>query len=197
VLEGWIWEYRPTPVVAGVTDPVGIVLSPTSAGSFPRIRKTAYLRAEGDASALVAAQGRYCLVRGVLTPDAIRAGRLSSPILFYDQLDVTALRAFDDRFALRPRERGRILRDLFERGVDYARDGAPEAADGPTIDGTLPDGRRARIVPLVTPPTGSADMFAETAYVDGRARTYWAVRTGGFAAVTQWVGPFPIPPARR
>ena len=197
VLEGWVWTYEPNPIIRGETDPVGTVVSSGRLGNFARMRKLAYLRTAGDASELTAAEGRWCLLRGTVEKDALHAGHVLFPPRSFDILHVAAVRAFADPLDLRPRLRGRILRDLFAQGADYSRDGTRTPVDGPNDDGVLPDGRRARRVPLVTPPADSADMYTETAWVDRRTRTYWAVRTGGLLAVVQWVGPFPLPRRRR
>jgi hypothetical protein len=199
VLEGWVYAIDTSPIVRGTTPPPGTIVTRRSLGAGWRFAYVgAYLRTELDGSLLAGAGGRWCLLRGVLHDGEIRVGGSGTqPLRTFDVFDVKDLRAFDDPWALRPAMRGSILRDLFRRGVDYGRDGTQEPEGGLSPDGRLDDGRRARRVPLVTPPYGSADMFSETAWVDPRARRYWAVRTGGFAGVVQWVGPFELPRRRR
>jgi hypothetical protein len=194
ILEGWVYPIETSPIIRGETPPPGTIVTRMQIGPRWRFsRVDAYLHTELDADVLYEARGRWCLLRGVLHDDGIAVGGGAFPRRAFDVLDVTAIRAFDDPFALRPAVRGAIQRDLFARGVDYARDGTPTPVDGPDANGRLPDGRRARRVPLVTPPADSADMYSETAFVDARTHTYWAVREGGFMAVVQWVGPFELP----
>ncbi len=47
------------------------------------------------------------------------------------------------------------------------------------------------LVGLEAPEPGSADMFTDLAWIDPSSGLYWAHRSGGFAGVSLWVGPFP------
>lgn len=198
VLEGWLYTLDVAPLIHGETPPSGTVVTRRNLGprwSFARVE--AYARTDLDGSVFSSAQGRWCLLRGVLAEDAIQLGSRGTKPRAFDVLDVKDVRAFDGPWRLRPALSGAILRDLFARGVDYARDGAEAPSGGLDEFGRLDGGRRARRVPLVSPPEGSADMYSETAYVDPRTRRYWAVRTGGIAADARWVGPFDLPRPRR
>lgn len=189
---GYVHDFNPGMWIGGESDPAGFVLSPQRAneeGSLPRI---AYLDGQDAGIDLATFQRRFCIVHGMLEKDALTAGGVETPSRSFDVLHVidiqgtTAPRKFVDRLP------GRILADLAARGIDFGRDGADAPSGGLTADGMI-DGRRvALVIPLVVPPEDSADMFTDTAFVDRRGRRYWALRTGGFAGVVQWVGPFDL-----
>lgn len=86
-----------------------------------------------------------------------------------------------------------IRDDLAARGVDFHRDGTGKPVGGLSDDGTCADGSKALYI-LLDAPSG-ADRFHLSAYVCLDCGCYWALRTGGFAGVTEWVGPFPLPGA--
>jgi len=88
-----------------------------------------------------------------------------------------------------------ILADLQARGVSFFQNGTREPAGGFNRQ-TLrcPSGALAEVVGLsAPPPPGGADYFSDTAYVCRDSGQYWAHRTGGFAGVSLWVGPYPLP----
>ncbi len=52
------------------------------------------------------------------------------------------------------------------------------------------------LVALAVPPADSADMFTDVAYVTPDDALWWAHRSGGFAGVSQWTGPWRLRLAR-
>lgn len=192
VLTGWVSMIEVQDEVPGVTLPSGVILTDAPLTRWPQ-RIRAYLGQTPNDIVLDDLGGRWCLLRGTLTRDAISSSPDLRPKGPFDAFVVTGARALDDPAFARPPLVGAILRDLLLRDTEYDRDGTETPIGALSPDGRLPDGRRARVVRLVTPPADSADMYSETAYVDPRAGVYWAVREGGFAARIRWVGPFALP----
>ena len=196
-LSGYIHDFDPGMVIGGETDPVGFVLSPQRVNRPLTLPRISYLEAKDAGIALSDLAGRYCRVHGLLEAGGLSAGGVETPFRTFDLLhvlDVTSTPAPRNAVERLP---GRILADLALRGVEFGRDGASSPSGGLSADGMLENGRPALVLPLIVPPEGSADMFTDTAFVDRRGHRYWAVRTGGFAGVTQWVGPFRLPHGRR
>jgi hypothetical protein len=141
-----------------------------------------YATCELPSDGLRKLEGQFCRVEGNW-PDPIFA-------------DAPRFRRFDpSRIAVAPE--GALLEpiqnDLEDRGVDFHEDGTGWPEGGLTPERVCPDGTAAVPLYLVAPP--GADRFVVTAYICHDCDCYWALRTGGFAGVTEWVGSFPLPDA--
>jgi hypothetical protein len=195
LLAGFVHDFDAGIAIGGETDPAGWVLSPSRVNRPLDLPRIAYLNAGESGISFPDLAGRWCVVRGVLEEDALKAGGVETPARAFDLLTV-----IEARVSVAPKglERlaARLLADLERRDVDFARDGTdvPQAPLDPA--GWIRGRRPALYVPLVVPPPDSADMYTDAAFVDRRGRRYWALRSGGFAGVTQWVGPFSLPRAR-
>jgi hypothetical protein len=87
----------------------------------------------------------------------------------------------------------RIRTEVDARSGDFLPTGTndPDAGPNGELPPSLDDG--GVLVALRVPPRNSADMFTETATIDPVGGLYWARRTGGFAGVDTWIGPFSVP----
>ncbi len=87
-----------------------------------------------------------------------------------------------------------LTADLTSRGADFFQSGTATPGGGfDATKQTCPNGAATRVVVLAAPPPGGADFFTDTAYVCHGDGQYWVHRTGGFAGVSLWLGPFPLP----
>lgn len=193
LLAGYVHDFDAGAAIGGETDPYGWVLSPDRENREITLRRIAYLRHPGGDAAFLPFAGRSCVVRGVLEKDALSAGGVETPHRTFDVLRVSSIATAKAAHLPGGRLGWRLLADLAERHVEFALHGTPSPRGGLAEDGTIDGRRRAVVVPLDIPPPGSADMYTDIAYVDRRYRRYWAHRSGGFMAVSQWVGPFPLP----
>jgi hypothetical protein len=188
--DGGVW-------IGGESDPAGWVLThelTLAAEPWSAYNVIAYLDGTPGGVELGRYEGRPVTATGTLDEDALTGGGVETDVRTFDLLHVESISPRIDAPAIRrpfARQAARLRADLEMRGVNYA-DGSDTPSGGISWDGRL-GRRRARIVPLAVPPEGSADMYTDVAFVDLRHRRYWARRTGGFMAVTQWVGPFRLP----
>jgi hypothetical protein len=196
LLAGYVHDFDAGVAIGGETDPYGWVLSPSRVNRPVVLPRIAYLDAGTSGVSLADLAGRWCVIRGVLEEDALHAGGVETPARSFDLLTVVEVRSAAAPRKLIEKLPGRLLADLERRGVSFSRDGT--AVPHPPLDpvGWIDGKRPALQVPLVVPPPDSADMYTDTAFVDRRGGRYWALRTGGFMAVTQWVGPFRLPRPR-
>lgn len=90
----------------------------------------------------------------------------------------------------------RILDDLAARGAEFPPLGREDPPPGPNgeLPPSLEDG--GVLVVLDVAEAGAADTYTDVAYVDPDAWLYWANRSGGFAGISVWAGPFPLPVVR-
>jgi hypothetical protein len=199
VVSGFVHDFDGGVAIGGETDPYGWVLSPESVNRPIKLARIAYLDASASGVDLARFAGSHCTIAGTLVPDALRAGGVETPLRTFDLIHVDDVRLVVPPAApvMRPRWQQRLLADLDARGVDIGRDGSGEPSGGLDARGRLPNGRPAMYVPLFLPPPDSADMQTDGAYVDRRRRRYWARRTGGFAPIDVWVGPFEVPRPKR
>lgn len=196
MLAGYVHDFDAGMAIGGETDPYGWVLSPSRVNRPVVLPRIAYLDPGTSGISFADLAGRWCVVRGVLDEDALPAGGVETPARAFDLLTVIEVRSADAPRKLVEKLPGRLLADLERRGVSFGRDGT-EIPRGPLDPVGWIDGKRPALqVPLVVPPPNSADMYTDTAFVDRRGGRYWALRTGGFMAVTQWVGPFRLPGPR-
>jgi len=90
--------------------------------------------------------------------------------------------------------RAALLADLQRRGEPYFLIGTRYPGGGfNRVTLRCPSGMLAEVVPLSVPLPGSVDMFSDTAYVCRDRGQYWAHRTGGYAGVSLWLGPYDLP----
>lgn len=197
VMKGYVHDFDAGMAIGGETDPYGWVLSPQRVNEELSLPRIAYLDAKDAGISLGDFAGRYCVIRGMLEADALTAGGVETVFRTFDLLRVIEIQGTAAPQKRVERLPGHILADLESRGADFDVDGTDTPAGGLSADGKLDGGRIALVLPLIVPPEDSADMFSVTAYVDRRKGRYWALRTGGFAGVTQWVGPFRLPRSRR
>jgi len=193
MLAGYIHDFDPGVAIGGETDPAGWVLSPSRENRPTDLPRIAYLDAGASGVSFSGLAGRWCVVRGVLEEDALRAGGVETPARSFDVLTVIEVRSVAAPRKWLEKLPARLLADLERRGVSFSRDGTDVPQGGLDPAGWIRGRRPALYVPLVVPPPDSADMYTDAAFVDRRGGRWWALRTGGFAAVTQWVGPFRLP----
>lgn len=193
LLAGYVHDFDAGVAIGGETDPYGWVLSPSRVNRPVSLPRIAYLDPGTSGVALADLAGRWCVFRGVLEEDALHAGGVETPARAFDLLTVIEVRSAAAPTKFVAKLPGRLLADLERRGVSFGRDGTE--IPNPPLDpvGWIDSKRPALYVPLVVPPPDSADMYTDAAFVDRRGGRYWALRTGGFMAVTQWVGPFRLP----
>lgn len=196
LLAGYVQDFDAGVAIGGETDPYGWVLSPSRVNRPVVLPRIAYLDPGSSGISLADLAGRWCVIRGVLEEDALHAGGVETPARAFDLLTVIEVRSADAPPTRLEKLSGRLLADLERRGVVFGRDGTD--VPSPPLDpvGWIDSRRPALYVPLVVPPPDSADMHTDAAFVDRRGGRYWALRTGGFLPVTQWVGPFRLPRAR-
>lgn len=90
----------------------------------------------------------------------------------------------------------RLVADLAARGAAFPAVGTDEPATGPHGERVPALDEGGVLVALAVGPAGGADFLDDVAWVHPTAGLYWAHRSGGFAGVSLWLGPYPVPLAR-